>query len=225
MSIRNRWMMVSWLGMCVGPLGCGPASSTGPTVHARIGPDGGLLTSYDSVLTIAILPGALDTDVDFFIERTDGPPEVWGPSYRVDPNPQLHVNATVTYRGDLPAERAAIVAVDPVDYASGDARWTLLPRIDVADKLVKGRDSQISVFYSLLNDGPLLSDDGDDDDGTGGTTGGLDAGPGPGPGPGDGSEDDNDDNDDDDDDDDGPQSLRGARNPTAEFAAVGATLL
>ncbi len=196
------WLVAAGIGLTVGLSGCAREPTTGPAVHGRIGPDGGIISSYDSVLTIAILPGALDTEIDFFIEPTATPPEVYGPAYRVDPNPQLHIDATVTYRFGLPDERAAIVAVDPLDYAQEEARWTLLPRIDVADKLVKARDSQISVFYGLLDDGPLLIDDGDDDDDAAETTGGLEGGPGPGPGPGGPVTDDDDNFDDDDDDDD-----------------------
>lgn len=73
-------------------------------------------------------------------------------------------------------ERAAVVAIDPVDYAKGDARWTLLPRIDVDDRLVKGKDSQISVFYGLLDDGPLL-DEPAQGTGTGGTGFGAELSP------------------------------------------------
>lgn len=170
--------------------GCGPDAPNSASVHWRIGPEGGVMSSYDSVLTITLLPGALDRTIDFFIEPTGIPPEVYGPAYRIDPNPTLLRDATITYRFELPEERAALVAVDPLEYAQGEARWKLIPRIDVDDKLVKGRDSQISVFYALLDDGPLI----DDEDGTG-TTGG---GPGPGPGPGSSPDDDGDDDDDDD---------------------------
>ena len=196
--------------LSLGVVGCGGSPNVGG--HARIGPEGGLLTSYDGVVTIAILPDALDSTIDFFIEPSTAPPQIYGPAYRVDPNPTLAIAATVTYRFDLPMERAAVVAVDPLDYVEGDARWTLLPRIDVDDRLVKAKDSQVSIFYGLLDDGPRIIEEVDGTTSGGTDGGGVGAGPGGGGGSGnadDNNDDDNDDNGNDDDNDDNDDESTG----------------
>ena len=124
-----------------------------------VGPDGGLVSTDDEVLTIVIQPGALGEWVDIEIERSDAPPESFGPAYRVHPNITLDVFAEIIYRHDLPADpaSAAIGAIHIEDYELGVAEWTPLPRepggLIVAEKTLHARDSQLSYFYALLGEG------------------------------------------------------------------------
>lgn len=165
--------------MCTLALGgsaCRDASDP-ELARGEIGPDGGLLTSIDSILTIAIQPGALDETIELTIQRSVDPPDVYGPAFRVQPNPTLAIPATVTYRYPLPDDTSdtSIGYVDPLEYLDGDARWRSLPvvRIDPAQKLVTATDEQLSLFYALLDESPPLP----------GTTGEpeTDAGPSDGP--------------------------------------------
>jgi sugar lactone lactonase YvrE len=128
--------------------------------RGEIGPEGGLLTSVDSILTIAIRPGALEETIVLTIERSTDPPAVYGPAFRVYPNPTLAIPATVSYRYPLPDDTSetAVGYVDPEEYAAGDGRWRPLPvvRIEPAQKLITASDEQLSLFYALLDDTPSL---------------------------------------------------------------------
>lgn len=136
--------------------GCPDAPEETELARAVIGPGGGLITSTDSVLTIAIPPGALERDVEMFILRSDEPPATFGQAYLVRPNPELRFDVTVTYRQELPDDTAglAVGAVDHVAYEAGGGRWEPLPllRVDPEAKLVSGLDDGISIFYALLDD-------------------------------------------------------------------------
>lgn len=150
-------------------------ASDSDIARGKIGPKGGLITSTDSVLTIAILPGALERTVELVIERSDEPPDVFGPAYRVQPNVALALPATVTYRFDLPEDttQTAIGYVDAEEFTSGAGRWRALPvvRIDPAQKLITGTDDQINLFYGLLDSNTGLPGTGDaSGSGTGGPT-------------------------------------------------------
>ena len=57
-------------------IACRPSVSDDEVARAVIGPDGGTIASLDAVLTIAILPGALEEEVEMFIEPTREPPVV-----------------------------------------------------------------------------------------------------------------------------------------------------
>jgi len=166
------------MGACTLALGLGACRDASDPELARgeIGPDGGLLTSIDSILTIAIQPGALEETIELTIERSEDPPDVFGPAFRVQPNPVLSIPATITYRYPLPDDTSetAIGYVDPQEYTDGDARWRALPvvRIDPPQKLVTATDEQLSLFYALLDDTPVLPPDptGDSDTSAGTTT-------------------------------------------------------
>jgi hypothetical protein len=126
--------------------------------RAEIGPDGGLLSSVDSILTIAIQPGALEETITLTIARSQEPPDVYGPAFRVTPNVPLGIPATVSYRFPLPDDtrETAIGYVAADEYAMGEGRWRPLPalRLDPAQKLVTATDRQLSLFYALLDDTP-----------------------------------------------------------------------
>lgn len=136
--------------------GCSEPASDPDLARAVIGPRGGIITSVDEVLTIAIPPGALEQSVELFIRPTDEPPDVFGQAYLVRPNPALRYDVTVTYRQELPADisRLAVGAVDAVEFEADRGRWEALPvlRVDREAELVTGLDDGISIFYALLDD-------------------------------------------------------------------------
>lgn len=173
-----QWVLV--VGACTLALGASACKDASDPELARgeIGPDGGLLSSIDSILTIAIQPGALEETITLTIERTDEPPDVYGPAFRVTPNVPLTIPATVTYRYTLPDDTSetAIGYVDAEEYATNQGRWRPLPvvRLDPAQKLVTATDVQLSLFYALLDDTPPQPP---------GTTGEPDTSAGPGSDP------------------------------------------
>lgn len=140
------------LGLC----GCQEPPASSEIATQVIGPAGGIITSSDGVLTLAIPPGALDQQVELFIERTDEPPAVFGPAYLVRPSPALRYDLSVTYHQELPADSSglAVGAVDALAYAQGSGEWVPLPllRVDRRAKLVSGLDDGVSIFYALLDD-------------------------------------------------------------------------
>jgi hypothetical protein len=170
--------------LAVGGSGCRDASDP-ELARGEIGPDGGLLSSVDSILTIAIQPHALEQTIVLTIERSVDPPDVYGPAFRVLPNVPLAIPATVTYRYPLPDDTSetAVGYVDPEEYAAGEGRWRPLPvvRIDPAQKLVTATDDQLSLYYALLDESPPLpSTTGEPDTSAGptGITGDATTGPG-----------------------------------------------
>lgn len=165
--------------------GCPGNGRDSAFANGVIGPNGGTISSPDAVLTIAIPPGALEEELEFFVEGTSQPPPAFGRAYLVRPNPELRLDATVTYRAGLPDDpsRAAIGYVDPIAFEEGMGQWNPLPviRVDAEQGVVSGVDTQISVFYTLLAGvGPGSSDDGPSDDGPsddGPSDDGTDTGP------------------------------------------------
>ena len=141
-------------------------SEDGRTVRANIGPDGGQISSHDGVLTLLILPGALDRSHEFVIAPSDTPPHIFGPAYRVQPDIDLMVNAEVTYARRLPNDPTgtSVAAIRRADFESGSGTWIKLPTVelDVDDQLVTATDNEVSLFYGLL--------EGDDISGTTSTT-------------------------------------------------------
>lgn len=134
-------------------LGCAPDEDE-RTVRANIGPSGGQVSSHDGVLTVLILPGALESQREFVISPSDRPPAIYGPAYRVEPDVDLAVGAEITYARTLPRdyEGIAVAAIRREDFASGAGSWIKLPTIelDVANESVTGTDSEVSVFYGLI---------------------------------------------------------------------------
>ncbi|MEX1362248.1 MAG: hypothetical protein AB1Z98_03935 [Nannocystaceae bacterium] len=160
------------LGACTQP------SLDDDLARAVIGPGGGTITSRDSVLTIAILPGALEQEIELFVAPSDEPPDIFGQAYLVRPAPELLIDATISIRAELPddLDRVAVGAVDPDEFASRTGSWEPLPVLQVDDEqqLVVGLDDRISIFYGLLDDGPGqdTTDEPMDDPTAGGSTSG-----------------------------------------------------
>ncbi len=138
----------------LGPWGCQEPEADGEVARRVIGPRGGTITSSDGVLTLAIPPGALDEDVELFVEETNEPPPSLGQAYLVRPNPELRYDVSVTVRQALPDDAAGLVvgAVDAIAYEEGHGDWEPLPllRVDREAELVSGHDDGVSIFYALL---------------------------------------------------------------------------
>jgi len=160
---------------------CSQASNDEDVARRVIGPAGGIITSVDSVLTVVIPPGALEEELEFFIEPSNEPPPTSYPAYLVRPTPELLFDATITYRTSLPAETVALAlgAVDPNAFDQGRGEWVPLPllRVDPEQGLVTGLDDRISIFYALIDDanssstGTTSTDDGMDTEDSGDTGG------------------------------------------------------
>ena len=104
--------------MPVGLLGLAACGEEGPAdvVRKTIGPQGGLISSHDRVLTIVLQPGALTREVEIEVFPSDEPPAVFGPAYRVRPQVELLVDAEITYRRVLPSNpNAATVGAIRLD--------------------------------------------------------------------------------------------------------------
>jgi len=137
--------------------GCGKGDDGSDNVCVVVGTDGGIVKSADDVLTLALRPGALTEDTEICVRATDEPPDVFGPAYRVRPNLELALPATITYRHELPPDPAdaTIGKVDRTEFEAGMGRWIPLERIalDIDDNLVKATDDELSLFYALLAEG------------------------------------------------------------------------
>lgn len=139
-------------------------------VRRTIGPQGGQVSSYDDVLTIVLLPGALSHDVEIEVFPSDEPPPIFGPAYRVRPHVELLVDAEVTYRRVLPSNpnAATVAAIGLDDYTAEMGHWVPLPRLALLpeQQSVIAVDDELSLYYGLLEDAdapPLPSDDDGDD--------------------------------------------------------------
>jgi hypothetical protein len=137
-------------------------------VSKSIGVDGGVVSSHDGVLTIVFQAGALTEATTIEIFPSDEPPLVFGPAYRVRPNIPLEIDAEITYSRVLPEDPddTAISVIRLEDYENENGWWRPLPRIqlDEANNSVLALDSELSLYYALLEDanGPG-DDDGEDD--------------------------------------------------------------
>lgn len=138
-------------------VGCQNDGSGSERVCKTIGEAGDTLSSKDGVLNISIRPSALSEDTEVCIAPDDDPPDVFGPAYRVTPDIDLAVNASITYRYDLPADtsQTAIGVILREEFEQGTGRWLSLPitRLEPDNRLVSGTDARLSMFYALLDDG------------------------------------------------------------------------
>jgi hypothetical protein len=168
MTRWGRWISMASLAAA---WACAPSEPPG-IVRKAIGPEGGLITSHDGVLTIVLQPGALSRTFDVEIFPSDEPPVIFGPAYRVRPNLELEVDAEVTYRRVFPNDPSgvAVAAIRKSDYEAEMGHWSALPSLDVdlqAEHIVAS-DFELSLYYGMLEDGRGTADD----------SGGMDGGPG-----------------------------------------------
>lgn len=182
-SFRRRTLVIP-AGLVLGLGACGD-SDPANLVRKSIGPSGGLISSHDGVLSIALLPGALSSEVDVEIFPSDEPPPIFGLVYRVRPDIDLMFGAEITYRRVLPGNpNAGVIGAIKLDnYSQEMGHWEPLERLAVnADQqAVIAVDDQLSLYYGLVEapGAPPLPSDGDttvptDDDGTtGGATSGA----------------------------------------------------
>lgn len=165
-DLIGRWARAS-CAVVVALTGCGRDEEPPNLVRKTIGTDGGLISSYDGVLTIVLQAGALTEATDIEIFPSDEPPRVFGPAYRVRPNIPLEIDADITYRRVLPEdpEDTDIAAIRLEDYENENGWWRPLPRleIDEANDSVLSLDSELSLYYALLEDsnGPDGNDETD----------------------------------------------------------------
>ena len=147
--------------------GCKGDDGGSENVCVVIGAQGGLVTSADDVLSIALRPGALAEDTEICVRASEEPPPVFGPAYRVSPNVPLELASTVTYRHALPSDTSGVTIgrVDREEFEAGEGRWIPLPvlTVDVEDQIVKSSDTELSLFYALLDEGGVASTTSTDD--------------------------------------------------------------
>jgi hypothetical protein len=159
----------SWLPSC---------KKESKEVCTDLGRDGGVLQSYDTVLTIAVQPEALDQTDRFCIVATDDVPPLFGEAYRVTPSLRLNFDAIVSYRGTLPDDLGDtnIGRVSQRDFEMGKGRWESLEscHIDAEVRHVECPDRELSRFYGLMDKyvgmDTIASDTLETTDGSGATT-------------------------------------------------------
>lgn len=160
-AFRRFSLCVGALGLALLATACNNDGATSESVCVRIGSDGGLVTTADDVLTIALQPGALAETTEICVRKDDDPPDVFGPAYRVSPNVPLALPSTLSYRWELPAQTADVTVgrIDRDDYEAGKGKWIPLPRltVDVENGLVKSSDEELALFYALLDEGGSAS--------------------------------------------------------------------
>jgi hypothetical protein len=155
--MRGSRLELRWIGAVLLLAAGGCADEREDLVRKTIGPAGGLVSSHDEVLTLVFQPGALEHEEEIEIFPSDEPPLVFGPAYRVKPNLELAVDVEVTYRRVLPAntDGVAVAAIRLDDYTEEMGHWVPLPRlsIDEASGAVLASDSQLSLYYGMLEFG------------------------------------------------------------------------
>lgn len=123
-------------------------------VRTSVGRGGGQVSSHDGVLTLVFVPGALENAEEIEICPSDSPPLIFGPAYRVKPDVSLQLDAEVTYARRLPNDPTgvAVAAIRKADFEAGNGNWIKLPSIEVdtQNELVTATDSELSLFYGLL---------------------------------------------------------------------------
>lgn len=153
MSRRTQPLLaIALTSLVTGAVGC---KKEGREVCTQIGRDGGILQSYDTVLTIAIQPEALDQTDRFCISPTTDVPALFGEAYQVTPSLRLNYDAIISYRGTLPDDLGDtnVGRVSQRDYESGKGRWESLDncRIDADVRHVECPDRELSRFYGLMD--------------------------------------------------------------------------
>lgn len=134
-------------------------NDSGDGACETIGRGGGIVSSADGALSLSFRPNSLSEDTEVCIARAGrpGPPAVYGEAYRVNPDIDVDVNISVTYRAPLPNDTSLtrVGVIRREDFLAGTGRWLSLPltRLEPANELVAGTDTRISMFYGLLDDG------------------------------------------------------------------------
>jgi hypothetical protein len=148
---------MQWIGAVLLLASEGCADERDDLVRKTIGPAGGLISSHDQVLTLVFQPGSLTRDHELEIFPSDEPPLIFGPAYRVKPDIELEIDVEVTYRRVLPSntEGVAVAAIRLDDYSDEQGHWVALPRlsIDVESGAVLASDSELSLYYGMLESG------------------------------------------------------------------------
>jgi hypothetical protein len=133
-----------------------PLSEDGSDGAALIGPDGGVVSSEDGVLTLTVRPDSLSDELEVRVAASEDPPDVFGPAYRISPNPALALNMTLTYRYPLPAqiENLAIAVILRDDFERGQGRWYALPTsfLDEEDGWISASFAELAPFVALTDD-------------------------------------------------------------------------
>lgn len=143
--------------------GCKNDDSSGGEACKTIGPDGGTLASSDGVFNLALRPDSLSEDTTVCIEVADRPPEgppfVYSEAYRVKPDIDLRVNASITFQHRIPDDlsRTAIGTILREDFDSGQGRWIPLQttRVEPNNDVIAATDSRLSMFYGILDDATI----------------------------------------------------------------------
>lgn len=168
---------------CVLLASCGPAEAS--KVCTKVGDGGALVSSYDSVLSIALPPGALPSGTEVCISPPTSrprPPDLYGPSYQVTPNDPLAVPATIYYHHALPedTESTGIARIDRNAFDSGRGKWEPLEDCWVENKqwIARCSETELGIFYGLLDEGGVNNTRGDGNDSNADA---ADTGDGPGP--------------------------------------------
>ncbi len=151
----------------LGMAACGESLPPG-AVSKTIGPEGGLISSNDDVLTLVFQPGALRREYDVVVSPSDEPPPIFGLAYRVRPDINLRVGVEVTYRRVLPLDldNTTIGAIRLDDYTDEMGYWEPLPllALNADQQSVIAADDELSLYYGLL-DGVVVPQPTDPDGG------------------------------------------------------------
>lgn len=133
------------------------ASEAPDLTEVVVGPEGGLVTSRDGVLSLVFQPGALTREQTIQIFPSDEPPLVFGPAYRVKPDIDLMIDVEVGYQRALPNDTSAVAvsAIRLEDYSNEEGHWVALPRLSLHEdqNLVRAYDSQLSLYYGMIDSG------------------------------------------------------------------------
>lgn len=141
-------------------IGCPEDSQPpGPAACLTLNASGGVVTSDDGVLSVALRPDSLSESAQVCVQQAsgppDGPPPAFGRAYRVTPDVDLDVAASITYQDTLPLQPddTSIAVILREDFERGEGRWIALPvtRLEPENDLIAATDMRLSMFYGLLD--------------------------------------------------------------------------
>ncbi len=138
--------------------GCRELELPDDFVRTVIRPTGGSVVSGDGVLRLQFPAGAVREPTKVEVYRSERAPSSLGPAYRVLPDIELEQPVRVTYSHVLPTDLTyvSIGVVRFADYANQRGDWLPLPApmIDAEESAVIANDTEISLYYALV-DQPL----------------------------------------------------------------------